>query len=763
MDRRTFVLLTGAASGAMLIPEAHGDALRVKGHRPIGRLRFTLDDDRRWSLWYQGGEAPVPIVEDAELGVWVGDRFVALGDLEDTAIGTRRPPTGESLVVRGRGADVYVEAEFVTSESRATPLASITVSLYPDRTLPACHGVRFFQLPEPGILPDAAPLLALVSGYDSSAGCRIADAGDVAADLTSHGALGLTRGGRGLGLTFDPGEPGEAKVRLRTGTLEAVSDWLPARPLRPQGDSSTLRLSYDPDADALTALAALFQPASAVDLERLATFVGPAGWRSGGGLAPATEAAVLANLDFCATHFGPHSFSHIQVDDGYQQAAGSWDTNAGFPSGHRSLTERIQARGFRAGLWMAPFAVAESSGVPAQHPGWLVRNGDGPVVFAERADWGGRVYGLDGAHPEVQQWLYALGQRVVREWRYDCLHADCVAWTAPDVARYGGLTHAEAFRRGLTALREGLGPDAFLVTAGSPLQHAVGLVNAMRIGPDVTPSWGAIRDAARAAGLRSFYQRGAWINDPDAVVVGLPLGESEARAWASVVAVSGGTALCTGDLAALAPERIAMLQRLLPVAPIAGRPVNAMTLDRSSSPDRAPGIWVAAGAPRWWTVTLVNWDDEARDLAVALRDLGITATRLHAYDVWRDAPLADVRERLGARLEAHGTLTVALRVVATHPQVIGTSRHVVQGAVDLMEEEWDPATRTLRARSTMLDARAYAVTLAVPPGLRPLQCTANPPCAVERLPSGHVVLRWAAGGAGGDIAWAMQFRAVTRR
>jgi hypothetical protein len=300
----------------------------------------------------------------------------------------------------------------------------------------------------------------------------------------------------------------------------------------------------------------------------------------------------------------------------------------------------------------------------------------------------------------------------------------------------------------------------------------------MRIGADVGPSWGAIQAAARAGGLRSFYQRGAWINDPDAIVVGAPLTESEARAWASVVAVSGGTALCTGDLTALPVERVAILQRLFPVAPVAGRPVDAMTADTDVAPvrdedrgggpgsgqrDRAPGVWVAAGAPRWWTVALVNWDDAPRDLAVPLADLGITATRLCAYDVWRDAPLADVRQGLAASLEAHGTLTVALRPVATHPQVIGTSRHLVQGTVDLMEEQWDPATRTLRARSTMLDSRAYAVTLAVPPGLRPLQCTADPACVVERLPSGHVVLRWAAGGAGGDIAWAMQFRAVTRR
>ena len=61
---------------------------------PAGRLRFTLDDRRRWALWYQSGGVPVPLIESAELGISVGDRVVTLGDLEDTAIGTRRPPSG---------------------------------------------------------------------------------------------------------------------------------------------------------------------------------------------------------------------------------------------------------------------------------------------------------------------------------------------------------------------------------------------------------------------------------------------------------------------------------------------------------------------------------------------------------------------------------------------------------------------------------------------------------------------------------------------
>src|SRR5206468_10310538 len=116
---------------------------------------------------------------------------------------------------------------------------------------------------------------------------------------------------------------------------------------------------------------------------------------------------------------------------------------------------------------------------------------------------------LDGAHPKVQQWLQELARRVVRDWGYDYLRADGLRWATVGTGHYGGLTHAEAYRAGLGAIRDGLGSEASLVAGGAPLQHSIGLVNAMRIGPDVDASWAGLQAPARAAGLRSFYHRSA--------------------------------------------------------------------------------------------------------------------------------------------------------------------------------------------------------------------------------------------------------------
>jgi hypothetical protein len=137
--------------------------------------------------------------------------------------------------------------------------------------------------------------------------------------------------------------------------------------------------------------------------------------------------------------------------------------------------------------------------------------------------------------------------------------------------------------------------------------------------------------------------------------------------------------------------------------------------------------------------------------------------RWHAYDVWADVLLPDATERLATRLAPHTAWVVALRTAVAYPQVVGTTRHVVQGAVDLSTETWDAATRTLKGRSVNLDGRPYAVTIAVPQGLRPGECTADLPCVVRTSASGHAVIEWADGSQGKDIEWELSFRKTPRR
>jgi len=913
MDRRTFILLTGAASTTLLrVPHPYP-------RRALGRLRFDLDDQRRLTLWYNGPDRSIPLLQNAALGVWIGDTLATLADLEDVSVGNRRPPGGESLVVRGRtrapagtSGGVWIEAEFLASDSDAH--GAITVTIYPDRVLATIRGIQFFATSEPQVLTGDGPLIAVVNGYQSWNPCHISV---VPANATSYGAIGVTRAGNGLAAVWDPGEAGEGKVKLGVdGSLQAVSEWSPARPVRPDGDGASLRLAYVPAGDGLAALSAAATPPSSVDRERVAALAVPTGWCSWYELGAAvTEVDMLANIDFCAAHFDRRFFRYVQLDDGYQRAAGDWNMNAKFPHGHRWLTDRIHAAGLQAGLWVAPFAVAERSDVAQANPAWLLKGPPSaseaaPVVMDDREPWGGRILALDGAHPGAQQWLYDLARRAVREWGYDYLKVDFLEWATAGATHYGGLTRGEAYRKGLSALREGLGTEAFLLGCGAPLQHAAGLVDGMRIGEDVDASWNGIQSPARAAALRSFYHRSVWLNDPDCLVVRPPLTLEEARVWASVVAVSGGMSIFSDNLPKLPAERLPLLQKTIPVAAQTTsppRPVGTQTdepeiapaltagerivrltgpwrfrtgddaryagrdfddetwetipvpatweqaghpdydgsawyrtrfmLPASAPPspqppavhlhlgkvddgdetfingiriggmngrrsyrrysvpasalnwggenvlsvhvtdgggaggvwsvtrDRPAATWIVEGVPRWWTLVLVNWDDEPRTVAQSLAALGISAPRVTAYDVWAERPMTDVQQTLTATIPPHATLTVALRSTLARPQrpqIIGTTRHIVQGAVDIREEHWDTATRSLSAKSVSLDGRSYAVTISVPRGMRARSCKSSVACTLTRLESGHAVIEWPAG-TSADLEWTVTFGSTARR
>jgi hypothetical protein len=100
---------------------------------------------------------------------------------------------------------------------------------------------------------------------------------------------------------------------------------------------------------------------------------------------------------------------------------------------------------------------------------------------------------------------------------------------------------------------------------------------------------------------------------------------------------------------------------------------------------------------------------------------------------------------------------LSLRRPRIGPFVLATTRHIVQGAVDLADERWDARARTLRGRSVRLDGRPYAVTLAVPPGMHPSRCSARVDCAIEHAHRSARVARLTFPSPAREIEWEVVF------
>ncbi len=190
---------------------------------------------------------------------------------------------------------------------------------------------------------------------------------------------------------------------------------------------------------------------------------------------------------------GDLPFDVLQVDDGWQVKVGDWEANAKFPSGMAALAGKIKSTGRSAGLWLAPLIAVKSSRLFREHPEWFLKDEKGKFVSVG-FNWGERVYALDTTHPAVQEWLAAL-MRQVRAWGYDYLKLDFLYAGALPGKRYADMPREAAYRECLKLLRESMGADAFFLACGTPVLPALGLCDAMRVGPDVAGDWEVYRDA----------------------------------------------------------------------------------------------------------------------------------------------------------------------------------------------------------------------------------------------------------------------------
>ena len=306
----------------------------------------------------------------------------------------------------------------------------------------------------------------------------------------------------------------------------------------------------------------------------------PAGWCSWYYyFTKVTEADVRENLEVLSGWEPNPVADYVMIDDGHQDAIGDWlTTNEKFPSGMARLAEDIEAQGFDAGIWLAPFLVEPRSTVAQEHPEWILRNERGrPVTALWNPPWTlAPIQVLDTSHPEVLGWLAHVAHTIRHDWGYRILKLDFLYAAALPGVRHLEVTRAEAVRQGLDAIRAGAGEDAFLLGCGCPLGPAVGVVDGMRIGADVAPWWTnpvmrtvmrdqhgiSTRHAVRNTLTRSFMHQRLWANDPDCLMVrdlDTRLTLEEVRTLATVMGLTDGMLVVSDRLRDLAADRRAVI------------------------------------------------------------------------------------------------------------------------------------------------------------------------------------------------------------
>ncbi len=443
-----------------------------------------------------------------------------------------------------------------------------------------------------------------------------------------------------------------------------------------------------------------------------------------------TEEEVVRNAEYAARYLKPYGLDYVQIDEGYQRYHGDWEGNDRFPHGMKWLAGRIRSLGLKPGIWLAPYVVSEPTEVCQKHPEWLLKRLDGRPMRvgpwpSEESDWARnenpKRYGLDITHPDAARWLHDLFRMAAQDWGYALFKIDFVAWSLLSAHRYHdpGATPAQAYRKGLEIIRSAIGPRRHVNDCG-PGPVSVGLIDSMRIECDqnygfAKAAWKQYfldsSSSAAAAAKRYYFHKRTWVNDADHVCIGM-LSIPQAQAAASLIALSGGNIVSGDRLPDLDMTRLEILRKVFPAFGEAARPVDLFDSDRPS----VFALTIKKPYGEWTIVGLFNPSEtDTINKSFSLERLWLNPRKRYvAFDFWMERFWGEVSNRLQANVLPASVTLLALHEKTSHPQVISTDRHVLQGAIELKAVAWDAATRTLSGTSNGPIGTAHNVFVYLP-------------------------------------------------
>ncbi len=392
-----------------------------------------------------------------------------------------------------------------------------------------------------------------------------------------------------------------------------------------------------------------------------------------------TQSDMLENSSWLSSKISEYPVEYVQMDDGYQAALGDWlicDAEK-FPDGLEFLAKKIKADGFKPGIWLAPFFVAESSQLYAAHSEWTVKDVNGNTAWAVQ-DWrGSRVGILDCTNPDACAWLTELFV-TLSGYGYEYYKLDFLVHAA-GIRAMGGVysdpkaTRVQFIRRGLAAIRKGVGDDKLILGCTLVLGAGVGIVNACRIATDFLPAWNInnepFKEAPTAINVcrniinRRYMHKRLWVNDADAHIARIDnnkLSEDEVKMFTSALWITGGMMLSGDRFSTLSDERGKLFQMLLKDLDAFDevRPLDIFA-------EEYPSIWLGKnGNGRWRTVIgAFNFDESIKRVKIDLNMAGFkSGTKLNVHEFWSNEDFVEMGSSFFTEIKPHACKIFLLEV-----------------------------------------------------------------------------------------------------
>jgi hypothetical protein len=266
------------------------------------------------------------------------------------------------------------------------------------------------------------------------------------------------------------------------------------------------------------------------------------------------------------------------------------------------------------------------------------------------------------------------------------------------------MTATAFYRTFFRCVKDGLGPDSWLherLLCQPDNDLILGIADSQRTEHDsnqISP------DLVSRSGLRWYKNRVVLAYDMDSKeltsawkIKGWTGSDQDGRRMMLTMAyVAASRLLLANSFRNLDATTLHDLEQTFPypTEPRSARPVDAFVHDGW------PRVYDFAVTPDWHQLTLFNNTLPTREEAIAVPLAGDTAdgalgldsgADYHVYDFWNDTYVGSFKGSgtLTQTLRPGEARMLSVRKVQDHPQIVSTSRHIMQGHLDLSDVKWE--------------------------------------------------------------------------
>ena len=237
--------------------------------------------------------------------------------------------------------------------------------------------------------------------------------------------------------------------------------------------------------------------------------------------------------------------------------------------------DKIHSRGFKAGLWLAPFVAEEKSKLFKEHKRWFKKDEKGKLVKSG-GNWSGH-YALDLSKKEVRDYIQKSLEHYM-DLGFDFFKLDFLY--AAGIVVDKNKTRSQTQREAYQFLRDVL-KDKLILGCGANIANSIDIFDYLRVGPDVSLEFDDVaymrmfhreristKVTIQNTIYRSFFNQRLFANDPDVFLLrdgNIKLSAQQRKSLTKINALFGSLLMTSDNIASYNADQNKVLQESLDI------------------------------------------------------------------------------------------------------------------------------------------------------------------------------------------------------